>query len=88
MRTTLDLPDELMKRAKIAAVERGVSLREFFAKALQQALAPKVRQARRARQPNIKLAADAPLRRMGAEDLKDLQADEQAEHLHAVYRGR
>ena len=27
MRTTLDLPDDLMKRAKIAAVKRGSTLR-------------------------------------------------------------
>jgi len=34
MRTTLDLPDELLKRAKIAAVERGVTLRELVGRAL------------------------------------------------------
>jgi hypothetical protein len=34
MRTTVDLPDDLLKRAKIAAIERGVSLRELIASAL------------------------------------------------------
>jgi hypothetical protein len=34
MRTTLELPDELLKRAKIAAVERGVTLRELIGSAL------------------------------------------------------
>jgi hypothetical protein len=29
MRTTLDLPDALLKRAKIEAVERGISLKEL-----------------------------------------------------------
>jgi hypothetical protein len=39
MRTTLDLPDELLKRAKIAAVERGVTLRELVESALANDLA-------------------------------------------------
>jgi hypothetical protein len=34
MRTTLDLPDELLKRSKIEAVERGISLKELVATAL------------------------------------------------------
>lgn len=38
MRTTLDLPDDLLKRAKIAAVERGTTLREFVGTALEQEL--------------------------------------------------
>jgi len=35
MRTTLDLPDDLLKRAKIEAVERGTSLRDIVAAALE-----------------------------------------------------
>jgi len=38
MRTTLDLPDPLLKRAKIAAVERGVTLRELVGSALAKEL--------------------------------------------------
>jgi len=34
MRTTLDIPDALLKRAKIAAVERGVTLRDLVGTAL------------------------------------------------------
>jgi hypothetical protein len=34
MRTTIDLPPELMQAAKIAAVERGMSLKDLFTKAL------------------------------------------------------
>lgn len=88
MRTTLDLPDQLMKQAKIAAVERGVTLRDLVAEALQHALAPKPGQARRVKLPNIRLAANAPLRRMSVAALKKLEVDEEAEHLHAVYSGR
>ena len=38
MRTSLDLPDELLRAAKIAAVKRGVTLRELFSEALRQEL--------------------------------------------------
>ena len=38
MRTTLDLPDELMKRAKIEAVERGTTLRNLMGAALEREL--------------------------------------------------
>lgn len=38
MRTTLDLPDALLKRAKIEAVERGTSLRDLVAAALEREL--------------------------------------------------
>lgn len=40
MRTTIELPDELMMRAKIRAVEEGISLREFFISAAEQRLMP------------------------------------------------
>jgi hypothetical protein len=51
MRTTLDLPADLLKRAKIAAVERGTSLRQLVAEALESELSepterPKPRRAR------------------------------------------
>lgn len=38
MRTTLDLPDALLRRAKIAAVERGTTLRELVSAALSKEL--------------------------------------------------
>ena len=39
MRTTVDLPGDLMKRVKIAAVKRGSTLRDLIAEALRQSLA-------------------------------------------------
>jgi hypothetical protein len=39
MRSTFDLPDDLLKRAKIAAVKRGSTLRELVAEALRRLLA-------------------------------------------------
>lgn len=38
MRTTFDLPDELVKRAKIAAVRRGSTLRDLVAEGLRRML--------------------------------------------------
>lgn len=39
MRTTIELPDEIMKKAKIKAVQEGISLKELFIKALGKELA-------------------------------------------------
>jgi hypothetical protein len=38
MRTTLDLPDNLLRKAKIAAVQRGTTLRELVSTALAREL--------------------------------------------------
>jgi len=38
MRTTIDIPEHLMKRAKIQAVEEGISLKELFARSLEKEL--------------------------------------------------
>ena len=39
MRTTINLPDDLILRAKKAALEADTTLTEFFANALREALA-------------------------------------------------
>ena len=36
MRTTIDIPDHLMKKAKMKAVKDGVSLKEFFTRTLEK----------------------------------------------------
>ena len=38
MKTTIELPDELLRRAKVAAATRGISLKRLFAEALEQRL--------------------------------------------------
>jgi hypothetical protein len=38
MKTTIELPDQLFRKAKATAAERGLSLREFFAEALRDKL--------------------------------------------------
>ena len=48
MKTTLDIPDPVFRRAKAAAAERGQPLREFVTEALQDKLS--------GRQPAVYLA--------------------------------
>lgn len=47
MRTTIELPDELLEQAKLRAASTGVSLKEFFIEAVQQKLAPPAKKIRR-----------------------------------------
>ncbi len=39
MRTTVDIPDELMKKAKMKAIEEGLSLKDLFTRILEKELA-------------------------------------------------
>lgn len=38
MRTTIDIPDSLMKKAKKQAVEEGITLKELFTRTLEKEL--------------------------------------------------
>lgn len=38
MRTTIDLPDQLMKEAKKQAVEEGITLKQYFTQLLEKDL--------------------------------------------------
>jgi plasmid stability protein len=38
MRTTVDLPDDLMKKIKVKAAREGISLKELFIKSLENEL--------------------------------------------------
>jgi hypothetical protein len=78
MRTTLDLPDELLMRAKIAAVERGVSLRELIESALARELAASPSppgRGKRIRFPIFPSAAPGSLHLTNA-DISSSEADE------------
>ena len=76
MRTTLDLPDDILRRAKIEAVQRGSTLRQLVINALQREIAGTDPPRKRLMRPPIKLAADAPLRRLSPETIKRLAAEE------------
>jgi hypothetical protein len=38
MRTTIDIPDDLMKKAKMKAAEEGISLKKLFTRSLKKEL--------------------------------------------------
>jgi hypothetical protein len=46
MKTTLELPDQLFRKAKATAAERGQSLKEFVTEALRDKLLPGSERAR------------------------------------------
>lgn len=47
MRTTIELPDELLAQAKSRAALRGISLKEFFIDAIKRTLTPEKPKMRR-----------------------------------------
>lgn len=85
MRTTLDLPDDILRRAKIEAVERGSTLRQLVIDSLQREMAGVERPRRRLARPPVTLAADAPLRNLSPDAVKllDSEAVQQAEEKKA-----
>ena len=89
MRTTLDLPDELMKRAKIAAVKRGSTLRELFAEALRGLLAAEAPTARRRMtEAPVKLPPGITIPIRSNEEIARLFEQADIAQLNDVYRGR
>lgn len=38
MRTTIDIPDQLLKKAKLKAIEEGISLKDLFTRSLEKEL--------------------------------------------------
>ncbi|MBI2058813.1 MAG: DUF2191 domain-containing protein [Nitrospirae bacterium] len=78
MRTTLDLPEPLLKRAKIAAVKRGTTLRKLVGAALERELRSPNRPGaapRRARFPIFSSAAPGSLHLTNA-DIARLESEE------------
>ncbi len=89
MRTTLDLPDDLMRRAKIAAVKRGSSLRDLMAEALRRLLAePSAPKRQRMTEAPIKLPPGHTIPIRSNSELAQLFDQEDITHLNDVYRGR
>jgi len=89
MRSTFDLPDDLLKRAKIAAVKRGSTLRDLVAEALRRLLADQPA-------PERKRMTEAPVRlppghtipiRSNSEIAKMFEQEDIAQ-LNDVYRRR
>ncbi len=63
MRTTVDVPDELMRRVKAVAATRGLKLKEFVEAALREALNDRHgrRRPHRVRLPLIPGSGKAPI---------------------------
>jgi hypothetical protein len=89
MRTTLDLPDDLMKRDKIAAVKRGSSLRDLVAEALSRLLAePSSPKRKRMTEAPIKLPPGHTIPIRSNSEIAQLFDQDEITHLNDVYRGR
>ena len=75
VKTTLDIPDPVFRRAKATAAERGQALREFVTEALQEKLAGRAH-GRDAAQPWMRgFGRLRPLRRETARIQKRIAAE-------------
>lgn len=89
MRTTLDLPDDLLAQAKIAAVERGCTLRALFAQALERELRqPALEPQTPPELPLLEVREDCPVLQLQPEELESIDADDEAEQALDVHRRR
>lgn len=83
MKTTLNLPDDLMKAAKIRAVQEERTLQELIAELIRQGLARRSegtsRTARRVRLPLVKCARSAkPGEQMGPDRVAEILLEDEA----------
>jgi len=89
MRTTVDLPDQLMKRAKIEAVRRGSTLRDLLADALRRLLADQgPPQGTRMDEAPIKLPPGHTIPIRSNAEIAQLFDQEDVAHLNDVHRRR
>lgn len=80
MKTTIDLPADLVREMKLRAVKEGRKLKDVAAELLRQGLEPRDRPARPAERGAIKLplfpsTPDAPAARMTIEELLALEQE-------------
>lgn len=89
MRTTLDLPDDLLRKAKIAAVERGCTLRALFAQALERELSqPGPPSQAPPELPVLEVRDDCPVLQLEPDELESIDAEAEAEKALEVHRRR
>ena len=84
MKTTLDLPEDLLRAMKMQAVQEGRKFKdvaaEIFRRGLRQPAPSASRPTRhRVKLPLIQCAADAPASRMSAEELIALEQESQTQ---------
>jgi hypothetical protein len=84
MKTTVDLPDKLLRQIKLAAVRNGRKMKDFMADLLRKGLAvsappdsvprrPIVKADPQTGLPFVQCSSDAPARRMTVEDLIEFE---------------
>ena len=89
MRSTFDLPDDLVKRAKIAAVKRGSTLRDLVAEALRRLLADQAPSERkRITEPPVILPPGHTIPVRSNSEIAKIFEPEDIAHLNDVYRRR
>ena len=88
MRTTIEIPDALMKQAKLVAVEQGTTLKALVTNGLQLLLRAEENTGHRLTKPPVKLHSDSPLRQLNAENVARIDADQEARDLNELYRRR
>ena len=89
MRTTFDLPDDLMRRAKIAAVKRGSTLRDLVAEAWRKLLADQTAPERkRMTEAPVKLPAGHTIPVRSNAEIAQMFEQEDVGHVNDVYRRR
>jgi hypothetical protein len=85
MRTTIDLPDSLLRQAKVRAALEGITLKElvtgYVAQGLQQDLAPRAAQPRQRSTPPMiaRAATGKPIPALSADELAELEIQEDLE---------
>jgi hypothetical protein len=89
MRSTFDLPDSLVKRAKIAAVKRGSTLRDLVAEGLRRVLSEEQYvQRRRMTEAPVKLPPGHSIPVLSNSEIAALFDHEDLANLNDVYRRR
>ena len=89
MRSTFDLPDSLVKRAKIAAVKRGSTLRDLVAEGLRRVLSDEqYGQRKRMTEAPVKLPPGHSIPALSNGEIAMLFDHEDLANINDVYRGR
>ena len=80
MRTTIELPDRLIREAKTLTAQRGITLKEFFTKAVEKALMETPPETRRMTRPPIPGMAGVRIPARSNEELAGLLEAEDLKH--------
>ena len=75
MKTTIELPDDLFQRAKMASVERGTTLKEIMIQALNLWMSTPGEDEERKRQATVKRLLKA-MRASNSEPMRPLKREE------------